>query len=120
MRKLICFLALAMVVAVGAGCAKDVPIEQVLHADYGEYPEQYEKIIKDKMLTVLFDPYSAQYHFDSKPIRKVQSVPFKDPIFGYGGYVLINAKNRLGGYTGAKRYNYIIKNGNLIYFNEEY
>lgn len=72
------------------------------------------------MITRLFDPYSAQYHFDGVPEKKYVARPFgMSTKYGWGGIVLINAKNRMGGYTGATPFIYIIRYGKLDVFVED-
>ena len=112
------------------GCASVVKItpEQKVNADYGDYPDNYQQLIKEYFEARLFDPYSAKYNY-SKPIKGYTR---KAPVLGGGvhefGYVVIvwvNAKNRMGGYVGSKRYSMFIKNGqvskiirNPTYFSE--
>jgi len=100
---------------------KNVLVHRADRADCGPYPENYEQIIKDAMVTRLFDPYSAQYHFQGSPQNAYYVKP---PLlgggttYGWGGYVLVNAKNRMGGYVGATNYYYIIRYGQLVHFED--
>lgn len=112
------FLLLVIIIIALTGCAKKPTHEEMAAWDYGPYPENYQQLIKDKMTFILLDPYSAQYHFQGKPQKMYSSQPFRDIIYGWGGIVLINAKNRLGGYVGVKPFEYIIKNGQVVWLHE--
>lgn len=117
-KKIIITVTLALSVA---GCAKPPTTAEMATWDYGPYPSNYEEIVKDSMLTILFDPYSAQYHFQSSPSQRWFARPFGQPTeYGWGGIVLVNAKNRMGGYVGAKPYAYLIRNGRLVVLEENF
>jgi hypothetical protein len=98
-------------------------MEELSNAYYGPYPDNYEQIIKDAMVTRLIDPYSAQYHFQGAPTQRYMA---KSPLlgggteFGWGGIVLVNAKNRMGGYVGATTFAYVIRDGRLVVFDENF
>lgn len=114
-------LSLILAFMLLAGCARAPSPEEMASWDYGPYPDNYEQIIKNAMITRLVDPYSAQYHFDGAPVQKYMARPLgMGTEYGWGGIVLINAKNRMGGYTGATPFAYIIKNGQLIVFDENF
>lgn len=112
---------LGMFFCLMVACAKQPTMEEMSKWDYGPYPDNYEQIVKDAMLTRLVDPYSAQYHFQGTPKRSHMAQSFgRETIYGWGGVVLINAKNRLGGYVGATKFAYIIRNGKLILLEENF
>jgi len=121
MRKMMLVLLAVVMCAALAGCAKPPSPEEQAAADYGPYPENYEQIIKDAMVSKLFDPYSAQYHFQGSPQQRFLSRP---PIrgggvtYGWGGTVLVNAKNRMGAYVGAQPHYYLIRYGQLVEFED--
>lgn len=94
------------------GCAIKPTQQELESADYGNYPENYEGIIKSHMNTVLKDPYSAQYRFLNSP-RKAWN-GWGGTKFGYVVCVNINAKNGFGGYTGEKLYYFLLKNNVVI------
>ena len=99
------------------GCPRQPTSEELRSADHGPYPYEYEEIVKKKMVKYLVDPYSAQYHYQGSPETRYFSKAFGgETIYGWGGIVLINSKNRMGGYVGATPYNYLIRNGELVYF----
>lgn len=111
---------LVLIIILCFGCAKPPTAEEMASWDYGPYPDNYEEIIKQNMVKVLIDPYSAQYHFQGAPEKKWMASPFGETKYGWGGVVFVNAKNRLGGYVGAQEFAYIIKNGQLIEFEENF
>ena len=111
-------LALIAMLAVLTGCTttKLTP-EQAAKADYGEYPTNYEQIVKDHFSRSLYDPYSAHFSIGTP----YQGFSTRAPIvgggpdqFGYSVDVGINAKNRLGGYVGEKQFRLLLKNGRVI------
>jgi len=89
-----------------------------MNADYGEYPENYQEIVKTAMVDLLKDPYSAQYRFKTEPFKAyLREAPINggDPfMYGYMVYVDVNAKNSFGGYVGWKEYRLLIRNGKVV------
>lgn len=88
-------------------------------ADYGEYPANYKEIVKQYFDATLIDPESARFQFGPEPTKAYTRnaiVPHgAQPVdFGYIVYVSVNAKNRMGGYTGAQLYRLLIRNGRVI------
>lgn len=101
---------------IGCATTKLSPAQEAA-ADYGEYPVNYEEIVKSYFERSLFDPYSAHYRIGT-PYKGFSSKP---PILGGGpdkfGYLVdvgINAKNRVGGYVGEKKFRVLIKNGQVV------
>ena len=62
----------------------------------------------------LKDPESATYRW--APCKKTVDIGplFSPDIAGYAIYMMVNAKNSYGGYTGEKGYNVVLKNGTVI------
>lgn len=85
-------------------------------ADYGKYPDNFEKIIREKMQNVLLDPESAQYRFPSgKPYKYYTHVKNRQDIqYCWNVMFLVNAKNSYGGYTGEKLASACIRNNQVI------
>jgi hypothetical protein len=117
MRIKFIFPFLAALVLVLSGCATLPTQEELANADYGEYPFEYEEIVKAYFGTILIDPYSAHYMI-TVPVSGYFTKP---PILGGGleafGYKVdayVNSKNRMGGYTGTRKYQVLIKNGVVI------
>ena len=98
-----------------AGCVSKPTPEEIANADYGSYPEEYQKPIESFMSRALKDPSSAKYEFLGRP-QKTWATVAGDTEFGYGLCAYINAKNSFGGYTGAKLYFFLIKNGSVSYY----
>ena len=113
MRKL-----LAIILCFGlAGCATMPTQKEIAKLDYGApITIDYEKPIKQYFSNVLFDPYSAVYEFGTPREYWFEDIPLAGGTM-YAGYlvpVAINAKNRMGGYTGKENYGVIFKNNEII------
>lgn len=93
-------------------------IQQIESGDYGEFPENYEEIVKEHFELILFDPFSAQYKLVSGPekwySRKAPIAGGGVNILGYRVVILVNAKNRMGGYVGWQKYTVLIRNGQVV------
>lgn len=108
-------ISLILIVLMFAGCATMPTPEQVAKADYGDYPADYQSAIKQHLSSRLYDPYTAQYSGWSRPFP-VYYKPFMSSqiLYGYRVCVAVNAKNRMGGYTGDKLHFFLIKNDAVI------
>jgi len=98
------------------GCAsspRPTP-QQIAEADYGDPPSKYQDSIKGVISPKLFDPYSAIYTF-SVPDKGWNNMLGKT-IYGYSVCGSINAKNRFGGYVGAKPFYSFFRNESLVVF----
>lgn len=113
MRKIISIIFL---VALLAGCASAPrpTAQQIEAADCGPFPTNYEEIIKSVASKNLIDPYSAQYTF-SQPVKQLNRMT-SNPVWGWAVCGTVNAKNRFGGYVGAKPYYALINNGSIVRF----
>ncbi len=97
------------------GCAamnKPTP-EQLANANYGSYPSDYKDVIQNYFARVLIDPYSAVYSEWRGPAQGYV-YDMSGVYFGYRVCVEVNAKNRMGGYTGSAPYFIIINNGHIL------
>ena len=88
-------------------------------ADYGTFPTNYKEIVKQYFDLFLKDPESAKYQFGPEPTKAYTRnaiIPSgAQPVdFGYVVYVIVNAKNSYGGYTGGQAYRLLIRNGRVI------
>ena len=121
MNKLIALLLLSTTVLL-SGCATPPSEQQLSNIDYGASPINYESAIKKYFEDSLFDPYSAHYDFELPEQMWVKDSPLRGGRLsaGYMVRVGINAKNRLGGYTGKKMYGFIIKDERIIKVMDEF
>ena len=87
--------------------------EQIRNADHGSFPSNYQEIISEYMEGMLFDPTSPLYSDWLGPSRG-HIYDITGSYFGYLVCVNINAKNRMGGYTGRKLHVFVINNGKVI------
>ncbi len=96
---------------VGCGLKSPPSSTELISANFGSYPENYQEIIIRHFGRSLFDPYSAVYEFSTP--RKAYIYNF-EYIYGWGVIGTLNAKNRFGGYVGAKPFNVLIRDGRVI------
>lgn len=111
MKKL---LLIGLVSAVLAGCATNLTQEQIAAADYGNYPANYQNIVKSYYEEVAKDPDSLKYKEIAKPVR-VWIKDFGTYKFGYLTCVTLNGKNSYGAYTGYKTQALLIKDDVVIH-----
>lgn len=112
-------LMLLLVATISACASMARPTEaEIATLDYGAWmsQEDAESGAKGFLSTYLRDPYSAVIAYS--PIYKgwVKEPALNGGAFHYG-YVLdtvINAKNAMGGYVGAKAYKFIFRDGKLV------
>lgn len=100
------------------GCVSMPTSADLAVADYGPpvSQEDAESQARQFLDARLKDPYSATWS-----CQEVQSGYFKDaPIYGgkvtFGWRLMcsVNSKNSYGGYTGAKQYGFLFRDGRLI------
>jgi hypothetical protein len=95
---------------------------QQMYADYGDYPKNYESIIKSYMELRLKDPEAAQYKFIKQPKKSWLHPTFNASdstfLYGYSLCVLINGKNSFGAYTGYSFNYFMIKNEEVIIYHD--
>lgn len=104
-----------------AGCATIGPpptAEELATADFGPAPEDYETQINAHFAEVLFDPFSARYEF-GKPQKawwgNTGGMIYPRNIhYAWRVDVRVNAKNRMGGYTGWKRERFYFRDGKIV------
>jgi len=93
-------------------CATPPSREEIINADYGNYPVNYKEIVENYMSIRLKDPMSARYRYLDEPVLAwYRGSPYN---FGYSLCVYINAKNSFGGYTGPQLNYFMINNGYII------
>lgn len=113
MKKLIGIIFLVVFLA-GCASAPRPTAQQISAADCGPFPTNYEEIIKSVASKNLIDPYSAQFTF-SQPIKQLNRMT-SPAIWGWAVCGTVNAKNRFGGYVGAKPYYALIRNETIVRF----
>jgi hypothetical protein len=100
------------------GCASNPTGQELAAANYGTEIEQSgcEARVKTVMEMYLKDPASATYKFGVCQKAGWNSVPIMGipKQYGYELSAHINAKNSYGGYTGAKFYKFLIRDGVII------
>lgn len=87
----------------------------VLGQVFGSFPSNYKELVEQYFYDSLIDPKSMMLEFKSEPFKAeclaTAIVTAESERFGYGVQVRINAKNKLGGYTGWKIMDVYIRNG---------
>ena len=96
------------------GCAHLPTPEEIAHADYGPFPDNYEQIVKIYYSSVLKDPNSAIYKEITSPRTWALGNRLEGAKFGYLVCVTLNAKNSYGGYVGYKTDALLIRNSAVI------
>jgi len=108
-------LLLIVILAALTGCATTVTNEQWQKADYGKKLDQsvYVAYIEQSVKSSLIDPDSLQ--MSCADARKGWAKNINEPHqFGWLVFCQVNAKNRFGGYTGAKHYIYLFKGDQVL------
>lgn len=106
MKKIIVLIVLFLV-----SCAPST--QQLQEAYYGPFPMEFKSIVCDYLDTVLIDPGSLDIAFHKAPYRGYFRT-FGTVRYGYIVEATINAKNRMGGYVGKKRYMFLIFDGSVV------
>tara|TARA_Y100000590_G_scaffold22971_1_gene26413 strand:+ start:978 stop:1790 length:813 start_codon:yes stop_codon:yes gene_type:complete len=107
-----------------SGCAKSIiPLPETVipginpnpspSADYGSYPANYQKILKDFLKANIKQPEDAKLEFVNKP-RKIALDHLGDDYYGYRICLSINQKNPKSIYTGYKNHFFLIYNDKII------
>jgi hypothetical protein len=94
-----------------SACAEAPVFSPPTAQDFGPYPDGYEMAIRTFMDKQLKDPGSATYAFIGQP--KQTSLGDSTRYYGWGVCADINAKNSYGGYTGAQRTFFFLRNGEV-------
>lgn len=113
-------LAAAAIACLGlSGCestpkgATGAPLQE---SDFGPLPADHSTIFAGYLASYLKDPYSAQVTHYAGPAKFVGATGFSFNVKGYGwaSCYAVNAKNSFGGYTGARAYLAVIRNGRIV------
>ncbi len=81
--------------------------------EYGKYPENYQKILKDYLINNLLNQSDAKIEFVNQPSR-LSIEQMGDVYHGYRVCLSINSRNNKNIYTGYKTHLFIIKNDNVL------
>jgi hypothetical protein len=119
LQQLALFVCGAMMVFI-AGCATPpLTPQQVAAADYGTTVTQTdaEAAAKTWLSSYLKDPYSAVEVW--QPVTQgYATTSIMEGQQRYFGYLLdgtVNAKNAYGGYVGARAFQFLIRNGQVVH-----
>ena len=117
-KLLIIFIALFI-----AGCSKgSIPMTGLLEPEesnirlpiesYGEYPSNYQKILKDFLQNELVNHETAKIEFINKP-KQTSISQMGNNYTGYRICLSINSKNNKSIYTGYKTHLFVINNSQV-------
>jgi len=106
-------IAVCMMIAALAGCAGRPNVEQLSQFDYGPNPIERTKV-EEIVRASLIDPYSAHIQILSE-FRGARGNGFGWE-YGWGCIIIVNAKNRFGGYVGNKGWTYFVTTEGKEYF----
>lgn len=105
------FAALAVTAAL-AGCST-APATPA--GTPGAYPSQHHAIFSRHLAATLKDPATAQVRHVAGPAPYArEAVLFAPALHGWASCYAVNAKNSFGGYTGAKSYIAVFRDGALV------
>ncbi len=90
------------------GCAS---VEEPPVRDVGPFPTRWQAEIDAHLAISLIDPDSRRVRYDMAPVAA--RGPEKASV-GYGVCAWVNARNRFGGYTGAKETYFFFQQGRLV------
>ncbi len=100
-------------ILIGCATALNPTPEDLVRADYGPRPpDNYQEIIKGFYSKILFDPYTAVYTFDG--VESGWGRWLNKITYGWWCCGTINAKNRMGGYVGTKRFAFLFRDNQMI------
>ena len=83
-----------------------------INANYGQFPENYRKILKDYLQENLLSHEDARVEFVNKP-SKISIDHLGDNYLGYRVCLSINNKNKKGLYMGFKNHLLLIKDSKI-------
>lgn len=97
------------------GC-QSTPSESELAGDIGKPPshEDAKQVLAYEIERRLLDPGSAQVRWSPMVQRSWYRIGFGKPVVAWSLWANVNAKNRLGGYTGFRPWAAWFRDGNLI------
>jgi len=101
-----------------SGCSFGPSEQETANAYYGNFPDDYQKIIGNfaRRITVDPDPNNTHLTFE-EPIKgwmQNQRDPLARREFGWLVKTRINSKNRYGGYTGDQAWDFLIRDDRIV------
>lgn len=120
----------ALVTILLTGCiayeeSTKITMNDVRNMDYGSYPKNYEKAIREHLARTLIDPNSLMLDGFSKPKKflRITSRRYNAETDTYNPAVFlkyyivcarVNAKNSYGGYTGWQEHIFYFRDGKIV------
>ena len=111
-------LALCLVLPLCACATAPVPFPspaELEAAHYGDFPGDYEGIIRFAPQLALYSPEKCRYYFSAEPRKQAVEVRGRYE-YGWGGYVEIGLVDQLDNYLGNFPFVYLIRDDKLVYF----
>jgi hypothetical protein len=101
-----------------AGCKNPPTQQEMAGYNYGQRPENYEKLIRDYLSPKLRDPAAAVVEFKAGPRELFQQdTALRSLQYGWGVCVWVNEKNDKGTYDGAYPMVFFIRDGKIVAVN---
>ncbi|MBI1186484.1 MAG: hypothetical protein GC206_04015 [Alphaproteobacteria bacterium] len=98
------FIATLALLLGGVAAAQTAP-------EYGEFPADHERIVREHYELELVDPESVRYRAISQPMPVEWDNHYEG--LGYQVCVTFNARNRAGGYQGWRTHALLIRDGEV-------
>lgn len=123
MKKVLILLCLCLLNGCGLAFQSNAKrlLENATLADFGEKPPENHWQITEEMLSQsLIDPESARFtnYHDPFTCAFPEKAFSPTPILGWCTKISVNAKNRFGGYVGARPYEIHWKDGRIYNYQE--
>lgn len=80
--------------------------------------ERFRQAAERELRSRMFDPESARFEWPYGFINGTWQPPFRKPIEGYWTCGRVNAKNRMGGYTGNHSFVAVVSAGGVVQYVE--
>lgn len=115
MKNFVLALAITAALAASPAMAAKKPEAPI---DPGPPPpsvEEFQKVATPALLAGFFDPAAAQIVWDRGVVGGWWQPPFARKVPGWFTCGLVNGKNRMGGYVGARRFVVVYFQGRITY-----